>query len=915
MSAIDTLRQALFGDPPVPNYKPSREGVLRAFEELTDQALLATFGIATYSTKAAMDAVTPGVGAPKIALVNDDPTPANNTIYTYRDAAWDEWTEFYTAIAAIVQPLVDEATDARDDAVIAAAIAVAAAASADYKVPRNADFENAIAAAVGGIEAVSILLDADEATYVFKVSLEAYDSAETITSVTPQIGPVMVANVRGAAYWPNLQAIKNADGLGLHDGIGFSGTEFIPDCGETCIDIVFSMQPVADTYASIAAMNAAIGTGDDVDLDALVYTANPGELMTTAAAGAYGQPLADTYLSLNHYGTELNQGYWRRQAGTYQNFARLSDYLFAGGSTISPGDRRLEMSIDNLGRIGGFVYYGSGGAQTGLNAPYRDVIAESAGELQHAQLHCRDGIATLVWNGVEVSGGATTIATTLNTLTMFGPIYLKSLIVTNGCDYAQNRALHDLIADRYGLPHLDWTDTVDLVINQDQSRTSASPGGTTGDANRPDALSNWNGETTARDGGDGIGAIDFKQSNPTHSPTPGLYSFANLTNSHNIGPFGLMHYVYGQGLGKTQSGTGTETIECGLWAQYRKHGGKNHLLIIGITIGGQTHAYLEQRSGKYLHSLPVENYANLQPRDWINRAVKNAQKWAAARGQRLRLICVADQQAETDVGTPGISATREADMRAWYSNELSHLVDVNDPPPVFMTKTASYSFDGFGNGSNTAGVYWRDDEQRRIGTHRDGIFRLRTLTSIYAHQGRFIHWTAFAQRKLGEAMGDIIGRAMFSGDDEALQPISAVRSGNNIIMTLNKPVSIVTTMYPTVLATITTGGFNTYGLVYTPVGGVKTINGNVTLGGAGALANRVLTIPISGGGPDAGDFIDVTGAGARWTNFKSTETRTGEYVDQDWPVSLPFASAAPTIDEGALNDITEWLAPSHFVLT
>ncbi len=86
---IDTLRDALFGNPPSTATKPSREGVLAAFVELkrgTDTALsdatvaLTAGDAALFPTKSAMDA---SLAYPnqKPAIVFNDPVPANNALY------------------------------------------------------------------------------------------------------------------------------------------------------------------------------------------------------------------------------------------------------------------------------------------------------------------------------------------------------------------------------------------------------------------------------------------------------------------------------------------------------------------------------------------------------------------------------------------------------------------------------------------------------------------------------------------------------------------------------------------------------------------------------------------------------------------------------------------------------------------
>jgi hypothetical protein len=756
-----------------------------------------------------------------------------------------------------------------------------------------------IQGAAGGEDEVAIMLTSEDArTY--------RGAAPNIDTITPAVGPVFSA---GAPVFGNADpAIDTANGIfvggnGLSSAIG----ALLPDLLNFTIDLVFIQPTIVATYATVAAMNAAVGSHAVNDV---VYVSSDAAIFNNTEG--YGQPLSDTVLGMIiDDPSYLNRSYHIKRPTPYNDFVKYNPNSMARLTVnATPGDNRCEVSGDTLGRLSGFVYNPVTG-QASAAIRKIDAIAYRPGKPQHIRVSACNGMLSMFWNGIELSAEVSA-ATFAPDRAYFGAgaITIKALVVTKANSCLKQNAVTDALADHYGTPRVEWPDTVDLIVHRDQSRTAAAPGGTTGDLNRPDEI-NWNGETTARDGGDGIGAYDGKRINPTQTNTPGLYANSILNDPKAIRPFAISTRIYGAGGGPNQSGSGSETIEAGIWRQYKKWGGRNHLLILGCTLGGYSHANLQASAGTYLHSLtnaPINEI--LYPFDALNAMVRQANIWARQRGQKLRLICVSDLQAETDVGLAGISATREAAMRAWFSDKLVNLVDVCTPSPLFITKCASYSFDGFGNGSNTAAVFWRDDEQRRIGLNRDGKFRFRTLCSVYAHQGRFIHWTALAQRKLGEHMGDIIGQALFAGDNDPVQVNTAVRSGANIVLTLNAPVDIVATMIPTVHAVLTTGGFNTYGLVYTDVGGAKTINGNVTLSGDGLT----ITVPISGGGADAGDYIDVTGPLARWSNFRARERRYGLYPDQVWPAT-PFASASPTIDDtGAVNDITEWLAPSHHVL-
>jgi len=139
MSAIDTIRDALYGNPPVEGFKPSREGVVKAFTEMMGLIVFSSFGIATYPTQAAMNAVAPGVDDAHIAFVNNDPDATKNNVYAYRNGAWSVYTEFYSGVASVVQPLLDAAKAASDKAVSANQQAQKAAFGFNYTVPSPYD--------------------------------------------------------------------------------------------------------------------------------------------------------------------------------------------------------------------------------------------------------------------------------------------------------------------------------------------------------------------------------------------------------------------------------------------------------------------------------------------------------------------------------------------------------------------------------------------------------------------------------------------------------------------------------------------------------------------------------------------------------------------------------------------------------
>lgn len=132
MTAVDTFRDALFGNPPEANYKPSREGTLAAFTELYDQAVVAMFaaaaGIVTLSDTAARDAFyADEANQGKLVYVNNnngEPDDPANGVYEYVGGAARIAEGFYQGvydpIVAPVESLTATAEAAADEAIEAA---------------------------------------------------------------------------------------------------------------------------------------------------------------------------------------------------------------------------------------------------------------------------------------------------------------------------------------------------------------------------------------------------------------------------------------------------------------------------------------------------------------------------------------------------------------------------------------------------------------------------------------------------------------------------------------------------------------------------------------------------------------------------------------------------------------------------
>lgn len=142
MGAVETLRDALFGNPPQTTMEPSREGVLAAFTELNEQAVdaladattaiyAAQAGVTTVADIAARDAfyATPA-NRTKLVYVNNNngsATDPANGVYEYVGGSARLAEAYYDGLASVVEPLVDEATNAAEAAINAADGTVVAA--------------------------------------------------------------------------------------------------------------------------------------------------------------------------------------------------------------------------------------------------------------------------------------------------------------------------------------------------------------------------------------------------------------------------------------------------------------------------------------------------------------------------------------------------------------------------------------------------------------------------------------------------------------------------------------------------------------------------------------------------------------------------------------------------------------------
>lgn len=142
MSAIDTLRFALFGNPPVADYKPSRNGVLSAFSEMVASLNILGGGAigsnitAVYAAKATLDSHLEFADR-TLGLVYGDGNPALNGIYI-KNGAINAGSWIATGLLGSgPQGVQGVQGPAVDTAVIEAFVSDAAISAADALVSAN----------------------------------------------------------------------------------------------------------------------------------------------------------------------------------------------------------------------------------------------------------------------------------------------------------------------------------------------------------------------------------------------------------------------------------------------------------------------------------------------------------------------------------------------------------------------------------------------------------------------------------------------------------------------------------------------------------------------------------------------------------------------------------------------------------
>ena len=822
-----------------------------------------------------------------------------------------------TAIAGYAAAGAESATDAE----AAAVIALAAAASADFKAARGRAHLDAWLSAAG--EGARLLVTGD--------GVKTWRAGDPLTgdilTLAPLFGPVGAVLGQQGPYFDNSYSTPDAPLYPRDDPKG--GIVHRPTTNLTLpagviaamngvwsLDRVFRIPPLAATFASVAAMNAAAGAHGVGDV---VFVTGP-----TLAVSGFGTVTTDSILGVTLEGGTLTGGYYRRiWSGWESGFGEILRILDTAG--IGTGQDLLLVQIDGVGKLSFYGY--DGGQQAGGSTWYTDVVV-APGETHSLRIDCDGRALTLYFDGCERPADYRVLAFTPNAISLNGnyragasvPTYGASsgaaftdlaVSITEGLDYTQSRAVSDMLAEAFGAPKVDWSPVAYVAIMDGQSEYSGPEGTTNDDGNRPDSVSGWNGLIARRY------ANDPRGKNPTQEFIPGVYAgvWRDGIDPSHIGALAAPADIYGIGAGAYNFSGFGETWDFGAARQFRQWSDA-HLYFAGITVGAASLAGITAKGGRYLHSLKGGTAADLgifNYRDIGNRQLLEIVDRCHARGQLVQAILIANVQGATDTTTVGTALAHEADVRQRWDDEVSQMVDLTGKPPLLLTRASNNRFSGgFDVATNTAGANYVDDEYRKLAANKDTGHPVRAITDTWLHEGTFIHKPTLFLRKSGEYIMDLACRYFFDGEfRDPLQPASvSIGTGGDagkIVVVFNRPIETFT-YTPTAPTTRQTGGFNTYGFVFAPVSGGRTISAAVTVAGSTAK------IPISGGGPVAGDRIGFLGAGALWGNIREATARPGLYPDQDWGATIPLPDADPAFDEGALNDIREGAAAFTWVL-
>lgn len=757
-------------------------------------------------------------------------------------------------------------------------------------------------------------------------------SATDIDSCTVLIGPgplVQNANTYNGTNGAGLPLRPTAPGTGFlfHPQVGFDLNYALPaDTTNFGLDVILHTAPEAVDYASEAARTADIGARRMGD----IALQNGGPFCNTAVTTG-GADYADKYLRMS----------------TMQDSALLQGlYVFGNGSYSNPSSTPILswyssdftkyglLSFDRKGRLVLNTYDGVLGVA--LYSWGTDVWAAGQTAPQHCHIDVADGELSMWLNGVEIAHAKGTVSFTPahfyvnggkrqanNIVPVNGFVWtMDALCLTTGLDWPEKRAVSDALAAEFGTPKRAWDPIVLLGIHDGQSNGAGSTD-TSGDPNRPDAVTGFNGMITS------AGADLPSKVTLSNISLPRTYACASPNDPTNIGPVIAPFNVYGNpsgsGLSYTASSSGTETVEWSVRAQLNRipYFRDKDLVMVGTNYGGFSYGLITSTTNPYIYDLLTTPLGSttVNALDYSDRMVAAAVAKFRKRGQTVRLAYLYQDQGETLFDLPidpatGVfytqdkyGAAREASVRSRIINRLWHLVDPTGPAPIAIQKPIDYSGDGISN-KHMVSPYYYGDQLRKLEATRDALFRYALLGDGYGRFGRFIHKPLIWHRKRGDAIGSLIVDAYNGVSTKVAQVTSVAIVAGKLRLYLSEAFDVVDVAYPNVPMRHTTGGIDTYGLVLEVAG--KTIAA-VDNTHAGDAMTPYIEVTGSTAFVALDGRINVTGTNATYSNYRRKARTYGLYQDQDWSASPGnFTSGSPPYTPGPLNDLTPWLAAGTY---
>lgn len=813
------------------------------------EAAMATIGMGalvgvTKTTRALLDADL-AHAADAVALVYADATDANNDLYIKVGASgagsWTLTSVLHDIISSLAQPYVDAAE----------------AAAADLAAARAAELKASLIAACGSAARISCLLTRD-GTITYK-SGTTVSEVDEIRPLLPEAGlkfgqhavvwdgtgsPVAALAVRPVLTDTGLRFTRETNLTAKTDAGAL--TSAMPALSGNFSLTAVIRAPALTEYASVAAMNAAVGTARVGDMARVTGAANP-------VISGYDPIPTDCILSTD---TGAIDNYWTGGLYVRGNAAWVRcitpvAVLFSWWDSTAAGTKLTRIGVDAAGRL---LLYGYDGTTQvpdlstwGAGADYWELARSGPVMLQIE----KDADELILYvNGIEYATYHTALSFTPDRFNINGapgtptsptvPISgisftLDALLILNGCDYRTVLEAGNVLARIYGTPERQWSDTAYLAVVADQSRFSVAVGGRSSEVSTtpsiPDPVSNWAFILGQR------GTSDFAISFPSRECIPGVFASETLTNSNRIGPIRCLANIYGTMLtagSRTLNGSGTESIEWGFARELQRSGGmaRSHLYFVGTTFGGYAEESLRaEHPTTYLFGLLASEISintGTYPRTAGNKAILNVARRARKRGQKLLPLFVGNFQGETTTYVAGNEPIegklREDDLRNWWTNQIAKLCASDTPPPVLAAKSMMFSADATSNSYNTEGMYAKDSQFLAREANQDKDFRFILLASTGNWMGRGIHWEAVFQRLYGMIIGDRVRRAYCEHQLTGATKITSATVGTaanagKIVLGVNRRLTLDAGGNPIMPGTFKTGGLNgpgylSYGLIF-----------------------------------------------------------------------------------------------------